>query len=249
MFISCAVCASESTIDESVETLPKGFRPSSFKDVWTKLILKKKPEKKEYERTEQYEARLAAWDENQKNKAPNTLWLYIPNINNNNFTIDYNADLERFDIAIRPMVLNAYGQGNGKFLMRYNNQNLGSYTATNRFGAAYKVQKEITYSDQIVFSGNSKSEKLDSDYVLYATTSEAKDIKNNIALLLHGSIDTPYATEIRGRITPDADYLYDTTTIERNVYFKPEGVWIVNRKTGAIYYKLDWSYVNWSSVN
>lgn len=231
LLVSCVTFAAENKIDVSMEVLPKGFKPSSFNEVYTSKR-PSTPIKGEFEPTARYETRLATWTEKQQVKASNNYGFFIP------FTLNYDADSEMFSIEIAFTSVYDYGEHTYIEMVRKPTPT-GSYTATNLFGAQFVIQKSTVYLDRLEVS-SSFTDYTQHSLELNATPVEAKKLSDNIAVLIYGSAVPPFTVGKKFVFEPTVKDPRDITYIQRDIFIQPIGVWIVNKRTGKILLTYEW---------
>ena len=243
--------------DSSATTLPIDFRGNNQKELFEKIIITiKKNKKDEFETTEQWKQRV---DSNLSqniygNININSLLSFVKD--NSNATYDYNFiyDADNKLINLDFSVYNWNIDINNDNLERYSidldeiSSSTSSYVGENAYGAKTNAI-EITsnrirlilnnYNEYLPLLMTNKYSPKMKIVINNIDATKAKSLKNTISLLFVVKLVSPYAAVTEKYFQATRNSPRGGTFINSNLITSISEIWVYDRKTGEVFKKID----------
>jgi hypothetical protein len=235
-------------LDPAVGVLPSGYLGHSCRSI-AKAVSTIRPQKSEFETTSAYKARVDA-SGSARMVGTTSLSDAVGFVQS---TDVYTGVSEIYDADRGLLKVRAHWDGQTKMV---NNELLRfvrldekiksnrSYAASNAYGKKVEVDSSRWDVCAVAFSNLTYSSLLISrtkniDEPIEMSPDDARLAKGNLALMFVGNMSEPYLSEFHDYSKPTIDNPNEMASSGDLLIMKLVQVWIFNRKTGAIYKKID----------
>lgn len=223
--------------DLTAEKLPENYAGHSILDIYQKLVIPKS--KGEFEKSEEYEARLDRWKATPilgKITPSDTLAFWVSELSAPDvLSLQYDADTEKLTANIA--FGHYYGDtGDVRWLeMFYNSKSLGQYMGITRMGVKFRVASHAASRIGIGVTESIEPISLSKDI----SRDEAVRIKPLLRVFAIVTLDEPYKLDGTKSVTASLDDPNEWLIKYRGLYVNLKAILIVNKKTGEIIARAD----------
>lgn len=231
---------STTPFDITVERLPKNYKGHNVLDIFQKLI---PPQPKgEFEKTEEYETRIARWKEStilgKITAKDNLAFEFSEFLAPHTLSVGYDADRELLtaNIYFQRNFDSAHAQWLETF---YRSKNLGSHTGITRMGVKFRVTSHIGTSVGIKVKDPIKYISITKPY----SREEARSVKDSIRAYVIATLEEPYKVDESNSTTASLDDPDEWLKEYFGLYVSLKAIWFVNAKTGEVIAKSEPPFV------
>lgn len=220
----------QQSFDPSVIELPHGFKGHDIISIYKKLD-KVIPSKNEYETTKSYQEKLRSL----KNNDIYAFKIYALS--------DYNADKQILTVELKSELLFESPREGTSFILHEEENSLGTYPATNAFGAKVSVGKYsnvyygITLTNGNVFGKKKEYKRIfKNDFKMASEIAKQSRSGLNFLLICKPDKRDNYFTYSRDNYSePSFSVPIERTKKWNYVYVKLLELWIFNEETGKVF--------------
>lgn len=231
--------------NESIEKLPINFIGHDLVRINEKIVLPKP--KGEFERSEEYDARLERWKQSPiigKISPKDTMAFMVSESMTNALSVKYDADTEVLTVGLSFEYPSFESKSETSWLeMFYNSKNLGSQNGVTRMGIKFRYNNWLGLSTGLVVKKTDEDRYniKRNDIVITEKFSREviQKIKPFLGVLVIGTLEEPYNMVYISNNTASLDDPNDWTTYYKGLYFNIKSIWVINRLTGEIVAKSD----------
>lgn len=231
---------STTPFDMTIERLPKNYKGHNILDIYQKLTPPRS--KGEFEKTEEYEGRIARWKESTilgKITTKDNLAFEISEfLAPDTLTAEYDADKELLTVML--LFENQYFPNKARWLeIFYRSKNLGSHTGITRMGVKFRVTSHIGTSVGLAVKEQIQTISITKPY----SRDEARSIKNTIRAYAIATLEEPYKVDASTSTTASLDDPDEWLKQHFGLYVSLKAIWFVNTKTGEVFAKSEPPFV------
>jgi hypothetical protein len=218
--------------DRAADVLPANYQGHSVLEVMK--ALNAVPKKREFERTEEFDARLAKWADTpfRGSLTPGSLFAFEvpPKLSLATQKIDYDADAEILTVNVH--LKNRFlGTEPIRWLETFGDfKTLGARSAVTRMGVRFRVEMFEYTSVGLAFP-----EMLNSIAVaIPMPRRDAQSIKPNVTVFAVATVREPFKVYERDDLTASLDDPRQAKRTYLGLYIDLQSVWVVDRRTGQV---------------
>lgn len=223
--------------DPTSQKLPPNYRGHSIFDILKKLSPPRA--KGEFEKSEEFDARVARWKETAflGKITPTDLLAFEVSelLAPDTLSIKYDADSEKLAATISFKSL-YFGSGRAKWLATfYESKNLGSHTGVTRMGVKFRVTRHLGSSVGLGIQRDTYPVKINKSM----SRDEAVRVKPLISAYAIANLEEPYKINDSESTTASLDSPSEWLTTYLGLWVNLKAIWLVNRRSGEVIAKVE----------
>lgn len=207
--------------DMSVNSLPKGYEPTNFQNIFEYLELMAPKEKGKFETSDEFSTRQAIFDQSSLNGHASISDYYAFGIRRN---VSYNPDSEEVTVELKALYSLDYSEKKGR-----------PYVGQTAMGIKFTVTPKLIRENFFLTEGNARVSHR--EYKFKWEINEARNNLQEVRVLLVGRLCSPYSSVFQSHDVASLDYPFNVTSITKHINLEPKQLVFYDRRTGKVIHR------------